>query len=687
MNLDHALDELAIRNGIIPHFHDLAGHLQETSVDTKRALLSANGVQIDNDGMVHQALEAMTASDANRILPKEIICIAGQDLELAIPKPVTWYLLPESKEENAIEGKTDHVIVIHALPSGIHELHLESSDHREIVLLISAPEKAPSVFEKSGLVRIWGVNLGLYGLNKGDDPGIGNYKDLADVASAIGSNGGGFLGINPVHAMGWNNPEVFSPYSPSHRGFLNTSHIAVEHIEPMSERTRALLALWKNETQNKPSQLVDYPGHSKFQRLFLDALFKDFTEYGTAVQKSDFSKFCVREGSAAHRVAQYDCLGEKHGSDWRKWSSSLRDGTNAPDTSDERVKFHLWLQWHAENQLQSAQIKAVSSGMGLGLYLDLAVGARQDGAESWTESEAIAHGVSIGAPPDHLSPAGQKWDLAAYSPKKLAASNYRAFREILLRNMRRCGVLRIDHILGLNRSFWIPENGAPGGYIKHNFETLLAIVRLEAERNQTVVIGEDLGLVPEGFRETLLKSGIYSYSVLQYEKNESGKFKNPSSLSSQSLTCFGTHDTPTLNGFATGEDITWWQKLNWIDESHAATNRDARKQEVADLADLAPLSPQDAHGTASEFDQLNSSVHRALANSPVTMVSVQLDDIEGNIDAQNLPGTIDEHPNWRRLYSTPIAAINDLPNLKHISGLMADGGRVGLKKLNKEQNS
>jgi 4-alpha-glucanotransferase len=687
MNLDHALDELAVRNGVIPHFHDLEGRLQPTSVDTKRALLFANGVNIDSGGMVHQALEEMIAADARRNLPPEIICIAGQDLELAIHKSVTWRLLPEGKEENAVEGKTDNLIVIQDLPSGIHELHLDSSNHRDIVLLISAPEKAPSVFEKSGLERIWGVNLALYGLNKGDDPGIGNYKDLADVASAIGLNGGGFLGVNPVHAMGWNNPEVFSPYSPSHRGFLNTSHIAVEHIEPMSERTRALLASWKHAAQNKSSQLVDYPGHSKFQWLILDALFKDFTKHATTVQENEFAKFCINEGSAAHRVAQYDCLGEKHGSDWRKWSSSLRDGIDAPDTSDERVRFHLWLQWHAENQLQTAQLEAVSSGMGLGLYLDLAVGARQNGAEAWAEAEAIAQDVSIGAPPDHLSPAGQKWDLAAYSPKKLSTSNYRAFREILSRNMRRCGVLRIDHILGLNRSFWIPENGAPGGYIKHNFETLLAIVRLEAERNQTVVIGEDLGLVPEGFRETLLNSGIYSYSVLQYEKSESGKFKNPSSLSPQSLTCFGTHDTPTLRGFATGGDITWWQKLNWIDESHAATIKDSRKQEVADLMGLAPSAPQEAHATASEIDKLNSSVHRAMANSPVTMVSVQFDDIEGNIDAQNLPGTIDEHPNWRRLYSTPIAAINDHPNLKHISKIMAIGGRVGSKKVNKERNS
>jgi 4-alpha-glucanotransferase len=273
--------------------------------------------------------------------------------------------------------------------------------------------------------------------------------------------------------------------------------------------------------------------------------------------------------------------------------------------------------------------------------------------------------VSIGAPPDHLSPEGQNWNLAAFAPRKLRAQNYAPFRQILRSTMRNAGILRIDHVLGLNRSFWIPDDGNPGGYVRQPFAALIALIKIEAERAGTVVVGEDLGLVPDGFRAAMRRDGFLGYSVLQYEKDEHANFRDPSECDRQVLACFGTHDTPTLRGFAEGRDIDWWSRLGWIDDDKVLTTRAQRQNDVGVLAKLAVSD-------AGAPDRLAGSVYSALARSPAALVSVQLDDVLGQVEAQNLPGTVDQHPNWRRKYDLPIHAIEGGTALQTYSGWMRD---------------
>ncbi|MEP5090101.1 MAG: 4-alpha-glucanotransferase, partial [Paracoccaceae bacterium] len=350
-----------------------------------------------------------------------------------------------------------------------------------------------------------------------------------------------------------------------------------------------------------------------------------------------------------------------------------------------RIEFHRWLQWVADKQLASTQSNLLHSGMPLGLYLDLAVGARRGGAESWCEADAIAQGVSVGAPPDHLSPAGQNWDLAAFAPHRLKGQKYAAYRRILRSCMRHAGVLRIDHVLGLNRSFWIPDDGSPGGYVSQPMEALSAIIRIEAERANTLIIGEDLGLVPEGFRARMRAQGFYGYSVVQYEKTKEGAFRQPEDYEPQILACFGTHDTPTLQGFRTGRDIEWWRTLGWISEKTAAKARIDRRAEVKGIIELG--SRQDGyagdHVSASDKD-VSVAVHGALASSPSALVSVQLDDILFNTETQNLPGTIDQHPNWRRNYATTPEGLSENAHLNAISGWMRDAGRASTDDTEEE---
>ncbi len=671
MNPDTALDQLATMAGVVPVYRDLAGAEQPTGKDTKLALLKAAGWQLDNGSMIVEAARHFNAEIKQRMLPEDIIVTAQKPTELDIPEPVAWWVNFENLNGHVIEGQAETFIELPAMPSGLHELVLRTKSREERIRLIAAPRTAPSVFDITGQERTWGANAALYGLHSRRNPGIGDYVDLAEAAKACANHGAGFFGINPVHALGWNSPDVKSPYSPSHRGFLNTSHIAVDQISPASGIHQNQLGQWRAEVNRHSDDLIDYDTHSKYQRPPLRSLFDEFQARASQEQRDLFASFLEQEGTALSRFTQFESLSDDHGPDWQVWPEESKSPDRDLKTNPKNADFHAWLQWQANCQLRKAQQKALSSGMGLGLYLDLAVGSRRDGAEAWSEQNTIAKGVSIGAPPDQLSPAGQNWNLTAFAPRKLAGDDYRSFRTVLAQNMRHCGILRIDHILGLNRSYWIPDDGTPGGYVRNNFEVLLALVRIEAQQSNTVIIGEDLGLVPEGLRTAVQQSGIYSYSVLQYEKNKSGRFKSPSQLRKQSLACFGTHDTPTLNGFAQGQDIDWWERLSWVDEQTATEARSEREIESAQLKDLSSQLPNlTPHNENSKLDLMSHSVHGALASSPVTMISVQLDDVEGKVEAQNLPGTIDEHPNWCRRSSTPTDDLQRHSGLAQIGQLM-----------------
>lgn len=675
MTADTALDELAALFGILPEFVDLAGQRQATARETKIALLRANGLQLDDDAMIHAELDAIRHARNRRTFPVEVIVAAGEHTPFTVPEHTEWSLQLEGAQVHAFEGRAGADFQLPPLPSGIHTLFVGSGAARETVRVIAAPQSAPSVEDVTGQSRIWGLNTALYGLHSAQTMGLGDFRDLAGAASAVGGMGAGFIGINPVHAIGWAEHGTISPYSPSHRGFLNTAHIAADRIPGLARCAAAQALLSKVDPGDMRGRVIDYQQHYQNQGGMLQQLFGLFQQQGDAQARSEFETYCTAQGESLERFARFEALSQLHGPDWRNWPAELQDARNAAGHAREAdTQFHAWLQWVAATQLADAQAAAKASGMSLGLYLDLAVGPRRGAAETWCETDTVATGVSIGAPPDFLSPAGQKWDLAGFAPRKLADTNYQALRDILAHTMRHCGVLRIDHVLGMNRSFWIPDDGSPGGYIKQPFDALLAVVAIEAERARTVVIGEDLGLVPDGFREAMRARGLYSYSVLQYEKNHDGQINRPDQLRPASLACFGTHDTPTLKGYWQGRDIEWWQKLDWIDEAGAGKAREERRREIAGLCHWTDNAGDEA-GDAPSFAHLSDCVHGALADSPIAMISVQLDDVLAETEAQNLPGTIDEHPNWRRRCQIPVEALKTNTRLLKIAELMNDGGR------------
>ncbi|MDW4498951.1 4-alpha-glucanotransferase [Sulfitobacter sp. D35] len=669
-----ALDALAELYGIHPSFVDLGGVTHETSPDTKRALLRANGLDVASETQIVETLAAETARRSSRRYPEEIIVESGSPTSLDFGGGAEWSVTEDGTETVVAEGRGSGTIALPALPSGVYDLAVRDAARVEHVTLLAAPCRLPSVEDLTGCNRLWGLSAALYGLTSERNAGMGDFFDLETAASAFGGLGAGFVGLNPVHAMGYCDVETASPYSPSHRGFLNTSYIALDHVPGLGGKPAVAELLDSHGVELerlRASDTVLHAAHKRAHRKMLEMLYDIFGREAGSRAAESFDAYAEAATPATLRFVAYEALSERHGADWRTWPRDV----SAEDAPEDRARFHLWLQWVAERQLQRAQTRALDSGMPLGLYLDLAVGPRRDGAEAWCEQDTVAIGVSVGAPPDHLNPEGQRWNLAAFSPARLRAQRYAPLRGILTATMRDAGVVRIDHVLGLFRSFWLPDDGSPGAYISQPFESLLAIIKIEAERNGTAVIGEDLGLVPEGFRETMRGHGFYGYSVLQYEKTDAGHIRDPKSGPAQVLSCFATHDTPTLRGFRQGRDIDWWEGLGWTDAETAQAARVQRRTDVAALVALGDESDCGVPSPEDDGDRLQNAVHGALAGSPAAMVCVQLDDVLGSTEAQNLPGTVEEHPNWQRRHDLPVEDLATHDGLASLAACMQRAGR------------
>lgn len=617
MQNDNKLRALAQAYGIQTEYNELSGALNQATPDTLRALLGAMGVDASNENRVIDALSSRTAEQASCRLPFEYVVRSDQPTEIHLPEQSDWQLVSETGEVLA-NGRGDPHIILPALPVGYAVLTVRGKGWSETVFIPIRPARAPIFADKT-----WGWVTQLYGLRSRTNGGLGNYRDLAVAAQGLARGSAAFLGINPVHALGWAETEMISPYSPSHRGFFNTDHIATsESLGP-----------------TPCDGLIDYKAFRAKHRATLKKEFITFETMATDPDRRAFEQFLMESGTGLADFALFESLSELYGGDFRAWPAGAAADRNV--IPPEKLRFHSWLQWRAELQIGNAHLGAKNAGLSSGLYLDLAVGARRGGAEVWMNRDTVAQGVSVGAPPDYLSPEGQSWDLAAYAPNKMAEQHYAPFRTLLAKLMRHCGLLRIDHALGLFRSFWIPDDGSPGAYVRQSFDTLLAIVAIEAHRQDCVVVGEDLGLVPDGFREKLNGAGLYSYSVWQYETYDDGWLRDAKDLQPFSLSCFGTHDTPTVAGFWAGRDLGLWKDLGWLTAEEEQPQQQRREHQRNSLrahcsfgGDIAPKN-------------LNQEINRQLISSPASIIACQLDDAFGVPDAQNLPGTVDEYHNWR----------------------------------------
>lgn len=617
-----AIADLAQIYGILPGYRDLSGRDIETGRETQLALLAAMGIDLASERDAADRLRAETAMRDSKRLPACFVVACETPCSFGIGGD--WSIQLEGGGE--IEGRGGD---LPPLPLGIHRLAADG----EGTCVISAPPSLPMP------ERAWGVTGPLWGLGGPNRPGIGDFDELARAGAALGSHGASFLGLNPVH-MGFPvNPAATSPYSPSHRRRLNPLHIATP-----------------GGVSSGP--LVDYAREIPAKRQALRVAYDEFVGAG---QSAAFETYLREEGEPLRRFSLHQALSERHGPLWTEWPAGIRDPDHVSgDELGDEMRFHSWLQWTAERQLGAANEACRAAGMRFGLYLDLAVGTHPGGAETWTDRDVFATGVSLGAPGDSFSPEGQCWHLAPFNPHVLIADRFRILAETLRKQLRFSRLLRIDHILGFERAFWVPEDrGVPGGYVQMPRDAMLAVARVEAARAGALIVGEDLGNIPPGLQDALIASGILGCRVMQFEDFEGEPFNYPV----PSLASFGTHDLPTWRLWREGGDIAAWEELGKIDRVSAESAHTQRAARVDRFIDACGGSSVD-------------HMHARLADTASVLVAVQLEDVFGVRKQTNIPGTTSEHPNWRRRLPKGIEEYRESSRLEALSGIMRASGRV-----------
>jgi (1->4)-alpha-D-glucan 1-alpha-D-glucosylmutase len=690
--------------GIAPDYYDIWGTQHAVSAANLSALLAAMGVPAGSAAEIDAAITAAESERWRAPLPAAVVLrehAAPWTIRLHLAaalaaSPIAWRLRCEngSAHEGVFEPGASagaesadiagerfiaaDVLLPAAVPCGYHRLAL-FQDGRTLAetMLAVAPARCyrPAAVDEGA--RAWGAAAQLYSVRSGRNWGMGDFTDLATILAQWGARGAAMVGVNPLHALFPHNPEHASPYSPSSRCFLNVLYLDVEAIEDFGEsdeaaalaRSPEFLATLQGLRQ---AELVDYTGVAALKLAALERCHAHFHSRHLArdtARARAFRDFQAAGGRALHLHALFEALQEQfHREDpdiwgWPAWPPAYRDPASAEvarfaAAQIGRVEFYQYLQWQAELQLERAGQRSLNLGLGIGLYQDLAVSVDRGGAEAWANQDLYALAASVGAPPDDFNLRGQDWGLPPLLPQRLRAAAYAPFIAMLRANMRHAGALRIDHVMGLARLFWVPRGGEPGdgAYVRYPFEDLLGILALESQRNRCMVIGEDLGTVPDEVRVAAAREGILSYRVLIFERRHSGEFKAPAEYPVDALVAVSTHDLPTLAGYWEGRDLLLRQALAPAagDEARQAQLR-ARGEDRAQLLlalEREQLLPESVSADPSSLPQMTPACARALhaflARSRSRLLVVQFEDVLGVLDQVNLPGTTGEHPNWRR---------------------------------------
>jgi 4-alpha-glucanotransferase len=572
---------------------------------------------------------------------------------------------------------------------GYHTLYI--NDHR--ITLAVAPARcytaadAWQALQNTPTPPLWGVAAQLYGLRRTGDGGIGDYSALARLAIETAKRGAHALAVSPTHAMFSAEPERFSPYSPSSRLWLNVTHIDPAAVFGAEATRAAIDAAHASETwsQLESLTLIDWPQAVRLKLKVLRTLFEQFCVHDRAQDAPralEFHAFCVHGGRSLEDHARFEALQavqlaqpDRHGH-WRNWPEALRDPRSAEveafaNAHRHEVEFHLFLQWLAAKGLAHAQHAARDAGMAVGLIADLAVGCDSAGSHAWSYRDDMLQGVSVGAPPDLFNQAGQAWGLTTFSPRAMRTQGFSAFIDMLRAAFAHAGGVRIDHILGLRRLWLVPdgESAANGAYLRYPLEDMLRLIALESWRHHSIVIGEDLGTVPPGFRERLEEHGIAGIRVLWFEGSESGKgFKPPQRWDRNAVATTTTHDLPTVTGWWRGADITWRNRIGQT--LPRADGRDPVEVAQAERAEdrgllwqafqQAGVAAQDVTAPPPESAPVDEAL-AFVAATPSPLATYPLEDLLALEDQPNLPGSIDEHPNWRRRLALTVDQLFDEP--------------------------
>ncbi|GGZ78255.1 4-alpha-glucanotransferase [Streptomyces echinoruber] len=651
--LPRDLSRLAGLHGVATSYRPSPDRTVTACEDAVVAALAALGVDAATPEATRAALAAREAELRERLLPPTVVCWGGGTPEAlaALPAGTRLRIRTEQGETRAAAD---------LLPPGVHRLTATAPDGRtQHAHLVVAPDRLPTPAARS-----WGFLVQLYSLLSTRSWGMGDLGDLAELAGWAGrALGAGFVQVNPLHAAVPGTPTDPSPYRPSSRRFPDPVHLRIEdvpefaHIEDR-DRLRSLLeraARQRADVLDK-GRLIDRDAVWELKREALELLREVPLGPG---RRAAYCDFLAAQGQALKDHATWCALAEVHGPDWHTWPTGLRD-PRSPETARaraelmDRVDFHSHLAWLTDSQLTAAQRTAREAGMPVGIVHDLAVGVHPGGADAWAQQDHFAAAMSIGAPPDAFNARGQDWGLPPWRPDRLAASGYAPYRDLLRGLFRYTGALRIDHVMGLFRLWWIPHGKPPteGTYVRYDAEAMLAVLVLEASRAGAVVIGEDLGTVEPGVREALDRRGVLGTSVLWFERDWEGDGRPlpPERWRADCLATATTHDLPPTAARLTGEHVDLRHRLGLLTRplEHERAEAAADTGEWLEvLAGLGLLRDTGGGHCAAEEEAEIQAVHRFLLRTPARMVGVWLPDTVGDRRPQNLPGTWDQYPNWR----------------------------------------
>lgn len=516
-----------------------------------------------------------------------------------------------------------------------------------------------------GEQRAWGLTVQLYGISSNRNHGIGDFEDLAQLAEMAAERGAEFIGLNPLHVLFWTDPNRCSPYAPSTRQFLNPLYIALDKVHGSKI---VLGGLHPGTLENlRHSPMVDYVAVAELKRRVLERIFQQRSpEFDP-----DFVAFRSEHGDHLKRFALFEALGDAmadhgSGSGWHNWPAEFRDcQSNAVKAfaaaNTAKILFHEWLQWTAAQQLADVQARARAAGMRIGLYLDMAVGVAPDGAATWADPDLVTTQAKVGAPPDVFNELGQDWGLAPMTPSTLIDRELKPFERDVAAAMGPAGAIRIDHAMGLQRLYWIPQglDARDGGFVRYPFGPMLDGLARLSRSYRAMVIGEDLGTVPIGFRDVMRERNLLSYRVFYFERHPDGGFFEGTAFPREAFACVGTHDLPTLRGWWWSTDVTARKTLGFASDAFAEQAYRERQrnrwQMLQLLANAGLLSDALRDAAVNRGDVPNDlpddvfvALHVHMARTPCQLFGVQLEDLSGAVDQVNLPGTHTEYPNWRR---------------------------------------
>lgn len=677
-----ALCELARACGVSVEYFSWNGVVKQCSASAIRAALVAMGVDASTDDACVAALEGLEELAWRRLVPPVTVLREGEAHELPIHvrhgDPAAATLELESGESREL-GQLDRLVeprtvgtsligratfdVPADLPLGWHRVEASTSGRRGRGYIVVTPNRltVPAEIRKT---RPWGLTTQLYSVRSEQSWGLGDFADLADLC-ALGKMRGGadFVLVNPLHAGEPVTPLEPSPYLPTSRRFISPLYIRVEDIAEVAylpSQRRALIE-WEAERPRRVNDTDETLDRDGVWRAKSAALEQIYAEPRSAGREAQFEAFCLQEGRALEDFATWCAIAEAHkGLPWPRELANPASPNVAAwrDENVDRVLYYAWLQWVADEQLAHAHDSALASGMSIGVMADLAVGVHPEGADAWAFQRVLAQGIGVGAPPDMYNQLGQNWSQPPWQPRALEAAAYIPFRDLLRSAMRNVGALRIDHVLGLFRQWWVPEGhgAADGVYVRVDHDALVGILALEAHRAGVMVIGEDLGTVEPYVREVLADRGILGTSIVWFEQESGGAPRAPEDYRHDVLASVTTHDLPPTVAYLNGDHVTLREELGLLEGDPEQARADARSERDRMIA---LLRERDWVIEDYNDEDLVAGLNILALNTPAMLVGVALTDLVGERRTQNQPGTHREYPNWQ----IPLCDANGTPVL------------------------